>query len=139
MDAAGNAEVAYQELIGGLRTDIVANRLSRDGSVGNGIFIAVSNFNDALYPSVALTPSGGQFVVAYDSVLPSGISGGVGTTEMAAAEDTVRFHGFSTDGPFVGNGPAVSIDGFDRNVVTYEWSNPATNRHDVFSRRFFLT
>jgi hypothetical protein len=136
MDAAGNAVVAYQEQFG--RTDIVANRLGSDGSVGSSIVVANPIFNNALNPSVALAPSGGQFVVAYDTVLPTGSSGGVRTIEVAA-DNTVRFHGDSTDGPLNGNSPAVSIDGFGRYVVTYGRFNPFTNRSDIFSRRFFLT
>jgi hypothetical protein len=137
MDINGNAVVAYQEFFG-VKNDIVANRLSSDGSVGNPIFVANAIFNDSLNPSVALAPTGGQFVVAYDSVLPSGRSEGVRTIEVGA-DDTVRFHGDSTDGPFNGVSPAVSIDGFGRYVVTYERLNPATNHVDIFSRRFFLT
>ncbi len=136
MDNAGNAVVVYQELFG--RTDIVANRLGSDGSVGSSIFVADPIFNNTFNPSVALAPTGGQFVVAYDTVLPSASSSGVRTPEVAA-DDTVRFHGDSTDGPFSGNSPAVSIDGFGRYVITYERFNSATNREDIFSRRFFLT
>jgi hypothetical protein len=137
MDAAGNAVVVYQEIFG-VVNDIVANRLGSDGSVGSSILVANPFFNKALNPSVALAPTGGQFVVAYDTVLPSGLSGGVRTIEVAA-NDTVRFHGDSTEGPFDGISPAVSIDGFGRYVLTYERFNPATNRVDIFSRRFFLT
>jgi hypothetical protein len=137
MDAAGNAVVAYQEIFG-LNNNIVANRLRSDGSVGSSIVVADPLFNNALNPSVALAPTGGQFVVAYDTVLPSGASGGVRTIEVGG-NDTVRFHGDSTDGPFSGNSPAVSIDGFGRYVVTYGRFNPSTNRQDIFSRRFFLT
>jgi hypothetical protein len=136
MDDAGNAVVSYQELFG--FNDIVANRLGSDGSVGPGIFVAISIVTNAFNPSVALAPTGGQFVVAYDSVLASGSSVGVRVTEVAA-DDTVRFHGDSTDGPFDGVSPAVSIDGFGRYVLTYARPNPATNRQDIFSRRFFLT
>jgi hypothetical protein len=138
MDDAGNAVVAYQELVGDIHNEIVANRLGSDGSVGPMIFVATPFLGDALTPSVALAPTGGQFVVAYDSVLASGISEGVRMIEVAA-DDTVRFHGDSTDGPFDGVGPAVSVDGFGRYVVTYARRNPATNRVDIFSRRFFLT
>jgi hypothetical protein len=137
MDSAGNAVVAYQEIFG-VNNNIVANRLGSDGSVGNGIVVADAIFNNAINPSVALAPSGGQFVVAYDTVLPSGISGGIRTIEVAA-NDTVRFHGDSTDGPFVGNNPAVSIDGFGRYVLTYARFNPSTHHQDIFSRRFCLT
>ena len=87
--------VAYQEQFG--FNDIVANRLGSDGSVGSQIFVANSNVMNAFNPSVALAPSGGQFVVAYSTTLASGISGGIRTVEVAA-NDTVRFHGDSTDG-----------------------------------------
>jgi hypothetical protein len=138
MDATGNAVVAYQEFFG-ITSEIVANRLGSDGSVGSMIFLANNGFISAVNPSVALAPSGGQFVVAYSTVmLQTGLSGGVRTTEVAA-NNTVRFHGDSTNGPFDGTSPAVSIDGFGRYVVTYGRSNPATNRQDIFSRRFFLS
>ena len=136
MDTAGNAVVAYQEKFG-VRNNIVANRLGSDGSVGSQILVANSYFMDAVNPSVALAPTGGQFVVAYSTILVSGISGGIRTVEVAA-NNTVRFHGDSTDGPFDGNSPAVSIDGFGRYVLTYARFNPSTNRQDIFSRRFFL-
>jgi hypothetical protein len=138
MDTGGNAVVAYQELINGIVNDIVANRLGSDGSVGPRIFVATPLFGNALNPSVALAPTGHQFVVAYESASAAGVSEGVRTVEVAA-DDTVRFHGDSTDGPFNGVSPAVSIDGFGRYIVTYERFNPATNRADIFSRRFFLT
>jgi hypothetical protein len=136
MDAADNAVVVYQEIFG-VNNNIVANRLRSDGSVGGSIVVADPFLNNALNPSVALAATGGQFVVAYDTVLPSGTSGGVRTIEVAG-NDTVRFHGDSTDGPFGGTSPAVSIDGFGRYVVTYGRFNPSTNRQDIFSRRFFL-
>src|SRR5262249_44668118 len=128
----------YQELVGGVINEIVANRLGSDGSVGNAIVVAHNNYVDSVNPSVALAPSGGQFVVAYDSVLASGSSVGVRSVEVAA-NDAVRFHGDSTDGPFNGVSPAVSIDGFGRYVLTYERRNAATNHEDIFSRRFFLS
>jgi hypothetical protein len=140
MDATGNAVVAYQEFFG-VHSAIVANRLGSDGSVGPRIFVTTPNEDiDELNPSVALAATGGQFVVAYDTaVLATGISGGVGATEVAA-DDTVSFNGLPpTVGPFDGNSPAVSIDAFGRYVINYERLNSATNREDVFSRRFFLT
>jgi hypothetical protein len=141
MDNAGNAVVAYQEFFG-VQSTIVANRLGSDGSLGLeiqvAIFDAFSGIN-AVNPSVALAPSGGRFVVAYDSVLGSGTSVGVWADEVAA-DDTVRFVGAPPSvGPFTGVSPAVSIDGFGRYIVTYGRFNPATNRADIFSRRSFLT
>jgi hypothetical protein len=141
MDNAGNAVVAYQEFFG-VQSTIVANRLGRNGSLGLpiqvAIFDAFSGIN-AVNPSVALAPSGGRFVVAYDSVLGSGTSVGVRADEVAA-DDTVRFFGAPPSvGPFTGVSSAVSIDGFGRYIVTYERFNPATNRADIFSRRFFMS
>jgi hypothetical protein len=139
MDAAGNAVVAYQESLGS-HSIIVANRLGSDGSVGSVIFVAESSDIDAVNPSVALAPTGGRFVVAYSSVLASGVGVGVRASEVAA-DDTVRFTNTSGPAvePFDGNSPAVSIDGFGRYVITYARFNTPTNREDIFSRRFFLT
>jgi hypothetical protein len=139
MDAAGNAVVAYQEFIG-IQSEINANRLSSAGSVGPMILaVSLDVGNNPSNPSVALSPSGGSFVVAYDSALRSGVSTGVRAVEVAA-DDTVRGFGFPpTVGPLDGFSPAVSIDGFGRYVLTYARSVPATNRVDIFSRRFFLT
>jgi hypothetical protein len=141
MDDAGNAVVAYQEFFG-VHSTIVANRLGRDGSVGRDIQVAIFDaFSgiDAVNPSVALAPSGGRFVVAYDTMLRSGPSVGVRADEVAA-DDSVRFFGAPPSvGPFDGVSSGVSIDGFGRYVVTYERRNPSTNRMDIFSRRFFLT
>src|SRR5262249_33275299 len=56
MDTGGNAVVAYQEFFG-VHSTIVANRLSRDGSVGRGVQVAIFDaFSgiDAVNPSVAL-------------------------------------------------------------------------------------
>src|SRR5262249_27373272 len=111
MDAAGNAVVAYQEFFG-VHSTIMANRLGRDGSVGREIQVAIFDaFSgiDAVNPSVALAPSGGRFVVAYDTMLRSGPSVGVRADEVAA-DDTVRFVGAPPSvGPFTGVSPAVSI------------------------------
>jgi hypothetical protein len=52
----------------------------------------------------------------------------------------VRFFGAPPSvGPFTGVNSAVSIDGFGRYIVTYERFNPATNRADIFSQRFFMS
>jgi hypothetical protein len=138
MDAAGNAVIAYQEFLG-IHSIIVANRLGSDGSVSTGIQVAENPQINALNPSVALAATGGQFVVAFDSALGSGTSTGVRAVEVAA-DNTVRGSANPpTAGPFDGNSPAVSIDGFGRYVITYGRFNPSTNRQDIFSRRFFLS
>src|SRR5262249_1541667 len=124
MDNAGNAVVAYQEYI---TPDwgIYANRVSSAGVVGGRIQVQDHGGGvNELYPSVALAPSGGLFVVAYDT------PGGVQVTEMSAADTAM-----ATLGPVTGSGPAISIDGYGRYLVTYYRSNPA----NVFSRRDFLS
>jgi hypothetical protein len=138
MDTAGNAVVVYQEFLG-VHSAVFANRLTSDGSVGTAIQIAEHAQINALNPSVALAATGGPFVVVFDSALGSGVSTGVRAVEVGA-DDTVRGSANPpTLGPFDGNSPAVSIDGFGRYVITYARFNSATNLEDIFSRRFFLT
>jgi hypothetical protein len=126
MDNNGNAVVAYQEQVGS-GTGIYANRLSAGGIVSGRITVqdaAGINETDA---AVALTPTVGAFVVAYQT--PSGVQG----TEMGSNNASL-----ATLGPVVGFGSAASVDGFNRLVVTYTRSNSLTNHDDIFSRRDFL-
>ena len=125
MDNSGNAVIAYAgptSPIGG----ISANRLSAGGSLSGRI--TVQNTGDA--PSVALAPSGGQFVVASFSFHHT-----VQVTEMSASNTSL-----ATLGPVSGEGvPAISIDGFDRYLVTYSRFNSLSGHSDIFSRRDFLS
>src|SRR5262245_791332 len=79
MDNAGNAVVAYQKLIGN-DYDIKATRVSSTGTVGTETIVRATTRDEAA-PSVALAPTGGQFVVAYYA------GGQVEAAEMAA-DDT---------------------------------------------------
>jgi hypothetical protein len=45
----------------------------------------------------------------------------------------------ATLGPVTGFNPWISIDGFDRYVVTYTRYNSSSGHYDVFSRRDFLS
>jgi hypothetical protein len=129
MDNAGNAVVAYTEAANGSNDGIYANRLSSGGTVSGRITVHdVLGFSDFV-GSVALAPTGGQFVVAYDTDL-----GGVQVTEMGADNSVL-----ATLGPVDAVFPAISIDGFDRYLVTYERFNAATGHYDIFSRRDFLS
>jgi hypothetical protein len=124
MDNAGNAVVAYEEDADGSDWGIYANRLSGAGAVGGRITVQDASGSDELSPSVALAPTGGRFVVAYDT------DDGVQVTEVGSNNSIL-----TTLGPVVGFSPAISIDGLGRYVVTYTRSNAATGHDDVFSRR----
>jgi hypothetical protein len=127
MDDAGNAVVAFQEFDFG-SWDIYAKRLSSGGAVGPLVFVQTFLGIDELNPSVALAPTGGQFVVAYDT--PNGVQ----VTEVDSNDAQL-----GTLGPVVGLHPAISIDGFGRYLVTYTRDNAATGHKDIFSRRDFLS
>ena len=63
MDNSGNAVIAYEEL-GSSDSGIYANRLSAAGSLSGRITVQDVGGVNETSPSVALAPSGGQFVVA---------------------------------------------------------------------------
>jgi hypothetical protein len=127
MDAAGNAVVAYEKLVGS-DFDIKARRVTAAGSVGGEINI-ISNFAQEEDASVALAPSGGQFVVAYTTDV----------SEFEVAEVSGTDAVLQANGP-VGVSPGedatVSVDGFDRYLVTYTES--FGGNFDTFSRRALL-
>ena len=129
MDNSGNAVIAYAEIVSS-NSGIYANRLSTGGSLSGRITVQNVGGVNAFDPSVALAPSGGQFVVAYD------ISGStVQVTEISASNTSL-----ATLGPVPGEDePAISIDGFDRYLVTYPRFNSSSGHVDVFSRRDFLS
>jgi hypothetical protein len=106
MDNFGNAVVAYQKLVGG-DFDIKARRVSSIGSLGSEINIQ-STSSDETSPSVALKRGGGGFVVAYNS------SGHVKATEVSAFDSVLA----TNDAGSLRSAPAVSIDGFDRYMLT---------------------
>jgi hypothetical protein len=127
MDNAGNAVVVY-ERFNGSDLGIDANRLSSAGVVGHMITVRDAVGLGEFNPSVALAPTGGRFVVSYDT------DSGFGVSEVASNNAVV-----ATFGPIAGFGASISIDGFGRYVVTYTRSNPATGHEDIFGRRGFLT
>jgi hypothetical protein len=127
MDLAGNAVIAYEKIdpITG-HFDIKARRVSKSGVVGGEIDVR-STSRDEQAPSVALAPTGGQFVVA------SFVDGQSEVTEVSAT-DQVK----AVLGPVDGSQATVSIDGLGRYLVTYHKQGP--NGHlDIFSRRDFLS
>jgi hypothetical protein len=131
MDDAGNAVVAYKEWVG---TNLVvfANRLSAGGVVGGVITVQALAGNDVSSPSVALSPTGGLFVVAYWDAGPSNTA--VGITEVGSNDAPL-------DTTWVADAysPSVSIDGFGRYTVTYTQYNWTANHDDIYSKRSFLS
>jgi hypothetical protein len=127
MDNAGNAVVVYQWFA---FTDygIYSTRLSSGGAVGSVFYVRDDDGIDETNPSVALAPTGGQFVVAYET------DNGVQVTEMDSNNAPL-----ATLGPVGGFTPAISIDGFGRYLVTYDRLNEVTGHEDIFSRRDFLS
>jgi hypothetical protein len=123
MDNAGNAVVAYQRFIEG-DYGIYANRLTF-GNSPVGPMITVRDFGgiNETDPSVALAPTGGKFVVAYDT------ENGVQVTEMGS-NNVPKV----TLGPVTGYNSAISIAGADHFVVTYTRFDSSTGHDDIFSR-----
>jgi hypothetical protein len=127
MDNAGNAVVAYTELISS-SYGIFANRVSSAGTVGSQIPIRSSAGHNFVTPSVALAPVGGMFVVAYQ------VSGGaVWVQEFSPSNTSLE----SAICPGSSSGPAISIDGYGRYLVTY--TRPNSGQKDIFSQREFLS
>jgi hypothetical protein len=132
MDNSGNAVIAYERITNG-ESGIYANRLTwSTGAVAPRITVrdvAGITERDA---SVALSPTTGDFVVAYNI-------GGTFTTQVAEVNSANAVTSIS--GAFLGFDPAVSIDGLNRYVVTYtrfDADAAGTNSFDIFSRRSFL-
>jgi hypothetical protein len=110
MDTEGDAVVAYQKFVGS-DFDIKAKRVSSLGAMGGEIPIS-NTPSQELHPTVALSRTGGAFVVAYDTDL-IGVPGNrtVEVAEVTAADGV----GFRSNLPAFPNdaAPALSmgIDG----------------------------
>jgi hypothetical protein len=126
MDNAGNAVVVYQEFRSDLgKFSVEARRLSSSGVEGNVIDILDTGLDDT-HPKVALAPTGGQFVVVYETGKQ---------LELVEMSATNSFK--SAFGPFDGFDPSISIDGLGRYTVTYT-KGPSGAQH-IFKRRDFLS
>jgi hypothetical protein len=131
MDNAGNAVVAYQIFVGS-DWGVYANRVTSGGSVGSVIDVEDFSGVDETDAAVALAPTGGLYVVSYE--LNSG-SGGFQVTEMSASDSPL-----ATLGPVTGFNAAISIDGFNRYLVTYTYGTVTNGSNlDIYSRRDLLT
>jgi hypothetical protein len=126
MDYFGNSVVAWS-VFGNGGGDIRARRVSAAGIAGPVINIASSSDLEGS-PSVAIKPSGGSFVVAYDSdsfVVPSKPRQQVMVAEVSPSNFVTTL-----DAGQPRFGPAVSIDGFNNYmVVTTALDRSALNIH----------
>ena len=124
--------VAYDRINNG-ESGIYANRLTwSTGAVSPLITVRDVAGVTERSPSVALSQTTGDFVVAYNL-------GGTFTTQVAEVDGANAV--ISVSGSFLGFDPAVSIDGLNRYVVSYTRFNGdpgGTNSFDIFSRRYFL-
>jgi hypothetical protein len=107
VDNFGNAVVAYQKFVGN-DFDIKARRVSSTGVVGSEINIQ-STLAQETSPAVALKRGGGGFVVTYNS------GGDVKVSEVSAFDTVLSTQDLGS----LRSAPAVSIDGFDRYMLTY--------------------
>lgn len=135
MDNAGNAVVAYQKLVGN-DYDIKARRVSRTGIQGDEINIR-NTFAQEVSPTVALSRTGGAFVVAYNSDLLS-IPGNrtVEVAEVTAANQVVAIHnlpGFPNNGD-----AALSIDADGDFLLSYTGGIGSGSDANIFARRGHL-
>jgi hypothetical protein len=133
MDNAGNAVVAYQKASFATGyTEVKARRVSNAGVVGPEIAISSSPTGQKMDPSVALAPTGGAFVVAYESLDPKP------PVAIEVAEVSATDQVLTKLGPVTGASPSVSIDGFNRYMVAYTKAVDSSNV-DAFTRRALLT
>src|SRR5262249_17516001 len=127
MDNGGNAVVVYQKFIGN-DFDIKARRINTAGVLGPEFNIRSTGLDETL-PSVALAPSGGQFALAYQS-------GNTLPTSFEIAQIASSNNRLSVSARVGGIAPVVSVDGFNRELVTY--TNVVGSNMDTFSRRELL-
>src|SRR5262245_41541581 len=92
MDRNGNAVVAWQ-VSSGSDWNIQARRVSSSGTLGSVLNLPVTAARETA-PSVALDPSNGKFVVAYQADTSSTKS--VKVTEVSARNSIVRTSTFGT-------------------------------------------
>src|SRR5262249_19257038 len=133
MDNAGNAVVAYQKAnFATGNQEVKAHRVSNTGVVGQEIAIDSDSAGQKEEPSVAIAPTGGAFVVAYESLVNQP------PVKVEVAEVSSTDQVLSKLGPVAGTTPSVCIDGFNRYLVAYTKSVDSTNV-DTFTRRALLT
>jgi hypothetical protein len=111
-DNFGNAVVAYhQRLNTNFNFDVKARQVSNAGVLGSILNIANGGIQER-NPSVALHPTNGKFVVAYET---QGVNQGVSVTEMSAAGTVLATLSVGS----ARSDPAISIDGSGNYLVSY--------------------
>jgi hypothetical protein len=132
MDGSGNAVVVYEKLVGN-DFDIKAVRVSNTGVAGSEFTIS-GTLAEEFVPKVAMSRTGGSFVVAYDITTPSGGPQDIGVDEINA-NNTNRAH-FTATG--LNREPALSIDASGNYLLTYT-AGPGGGDTDIHERLGFLS
>jgi hypothetical protein len=127
MDSAGNAVVAYQTVnFGGTGRfanlfDIVAQRFNSAGAEIGFTDITLSGIAEPpvnnVLPSVALSPTGGSYVVGYQAQFHDG-SRNVAVAEVNGSDTIVGALGLPTSPNYVA--PALSIAGNGKYLFTFD-------------------
>jgi hypothetical protein len=129
MDNLGNAVVAYHQRPNtNFNFDVMARRVSNTGALGPVLIVANGAIQER-NPSVALHPTNGRFVVAYETL---GTSLGVSVAEMSAAGTVLAPR---PAGPGRSD-PAVSIDAGGNYLVSY--TDGLTPPREIRARRGLL-
>lgn len=124
MDDYGNAVVAWEHAYSSNDHDIYARRVSSGGTIGSIVYVRTASTYDYA-PTVALSRSTGHFVVGY---VVSGSTARIGVSEFDGSNTRLSDSSLVT-----GYDVSVSMDGFNRYLVSY------TKGSDVYSRRDFVS
>ena len=129
MDNFANAVVAYHQRPNtNFNFDVMARQVSNGGGLGSILNVANGGIQER-NPSVALHPTNGKFVVAYETL---GVSQGVSVTEMSAAGAVLATQSVGS----ARSDPAISIDGNGNYLVSYTFG--ATPPRGIRARRGLL-
>jgi hypothetical protein len=128
MDRSGNAVVAWQR---GFQFNIKARRVSSTGLASAEINIASNGQAVERNASVALAQSGGRFVVAYDTAV-------IFTSTRTEVAEVSATNVVTTFDAGVRSNPAVSINGANNYLVTYNSDDGPTDGQNVRGRRGHL-
>jgi hypothetical protein len=146
MDNAGNAVVAYAEALGSFiahLNGVFANRVSAAGLVGPQITVA-SGGGSYFAPSVAVSPTTGAFVIAFENSTYIAIGGILrevyawNALEFSASDTAMEPLSQAIGSLQDGSGVWVSIDAHGRYLVTFALSNGPNVEVDSF-RDFLAT
>jgi hypothetical protein len=119
VDDGGNAVVAYQKQQVGGGIFVEARRVNSSGFTAPNEITIAGNNGFALTPSVAVSRSGGAFVVAYITTPTTGGEFNIPTVYVTEVNAGDKVTGTFSAGAYE-FAPAVSIDGSGHYLLTYQ-------------------